>query len=355
MSLLAELAAAPYRFDFHQTLRRLENLYRESPRWGTAPLPSAEPIRLGQDPSLAFGASMLTGFRPAEGDRPGRLAVAFFGLFGPHGPLPLHLTDYARDRIRHSGDRTFAGFVDIFQHRMLVLFHRAWAASQPTASLDRPDSDRFQSYVAAVFGHDFSAPSEGGAGRWAKLQYAAHFANPSRHPSGLESLVSHHLGVPAAVEEFVGCWLELPESARFRLGISAEVSTLGMTTVLGRRVWRCDQKFRIVLGPLSRAEFDRLLPSGSALPKLKDLVRAYVCDELDWDIRLVLDENESDQARLSEDSHLSWNARLGAPRPGGSESLVVHPDSGRTERSVARNTRTSARGSTPAGGDGMSR
>jgi type VI secretion system protein ImpH len=335
MSLFAELAAAPHRFDFHQTLRRLENLFRESPRWGSAALPSAEPIRLGQDPSLAFGASMLAGFRPPENDRPGRLAVAFFGLFGPHGPLPLHLTEYARDRIRHSGDRTFAGFVDIFQHRMLVLFHRAWAAAQPTASLDRADADRFQAYVAALFGHDFAAPIEGGAGRWAKLQYAAHFANPSRHPSGLESVVSHYLGVPAAVEEFVGCWLVLPESARFSLGVSAKVSTLGVSTVLGRRVWRCDQKFRIVLGPLSRADFDRLLPSGSALPKLRDLVRAYVCDELDWDIRLMLDENESDQARLGEDSRLAWNARLGAPRPGKSESLVVHPDSGRTERSVA--------------------
>jgi len=38
---------------------------------------------------------------------------------------------------------------------------------------------------------------------------------------------------------------------------------------------------------------------------------------------------------LGEDSRLAWNARLGARRPGKSESLVVHPDSGRTERSVA--------------------
>jgi type VI secretion system protein ImpH len=335
MTFLAELAAAPQRFDFHQTLRRLENLFRESPRWGTAARPSAEPIRLGQDPSLAFGASMLSAFRPPEGDRPGRLSVAFFGLFGPHGPLPLHLTEYARDRIRHSGDRTFAGFVDIFQHRMLVLFHRAWAAAQPTASLDRPDSDRFQAYVAAVFGHDSAVRAEGSAGRWAKLQYAAHFANPTRHPSGLESLVSHYFGVPAIVEEFIGCWLDLPEVARFRLGTSAEVSTLGVTAVLGRRIWRCDQKFRIVLGPLSRAEFERFLPSGSALPKLRDLVRAYVCDELDWDIRLVLDENESDQARLGQDSRLAWNARLGTRPLGKSEHLVVHPESRRTERGVA--------------------
>ncbi|MEP7048914.1 MAG: type VI secretion system baseplate subunit TssG [Pseudomonadota bacterium] len=335
MSFLSDLAAAPQRFDFHQTLRRLENLFRDSPRWGTAARPSAEPIRLGQDPSLAFGASMLSGFRLPEGDRPGRLSVAFFGMFGPHGPLPLHLTEYARDRIRHAGDHTFAGFVDIFQHRMLVLFHRAWAAAQPTASLDRPETDRFQAYVAAIFGHDFAVHPEGAVGRWPKLQYAGHFANPSRHPSGLEAIVSDYFGVPAVVEEFIGCWLELPDSARFRLGVSADVSTLGRTAVLGRSVWRCDQKFRIVLGPLSRSEFERFLPSGVALAKLRDLVRAYVCDELDWDVRLVLGEQESDQARLRDDSRLAWNARLGKRPQGGSVYLVVHPESGHTERSLA--------------------
>ncbi|HKO47711.1 MAG TPA: type VI secretion system baseplate subunit TssG [Polyangiaceae bacterium] len=335
MTFLSKLAHAPQRFDFHQTLRRLENLFRDSPRWGTAAGPSGEPIRLGQDPSLAFGAAMLTAFRQPDADRPGRLSVAFFGLFGPHGPLPLHLTEYARDRIRHSGDGTFAGFVDIFQHRMLALFHRAWAASQPTASLDRPDSDRFRAYVAALFGHDFGVRPDDGAAQWAKLQHAAHFANPSRHPSGLESMVSHYFGVQAIVEEFIGTWLELPESARFRLGVSAEVSTLGLTAVLGRRVFRCDQKFRIVLGPLSRGEFERFLPSGSALATLKDLVREYVCDELDWDVRLVLGENESDQARLGDDSRLAWNARLGARPRGKSVYLVVHPETGRTERSIA--------------------
>jgi len=335
MTFLARLATAPHRFDFHQTMRRLESLFRDQPRWGTAPRPSAEPIRIGQDPALAFGAAMLTGFRPPEEDHPGRLTVAFFGLFGPHGPLPLHLTEYARDRIRHAGDRTFASFVDIFQHRMLVLFHRAWSVAQPTASLDRPESDRFQAYVAAVFGHDFATRVGGEFGRSVRLQYAAHFANPSRHPSGLEAIVCDYFGVRAKIEEFIGCWLELPEGSRFRLGESAEVSTLGRTAILGRRVWRADQKFRIVLGPLTRAQFERFLPSGAALPKLKELVRAYLCDELNWDVRLVLEENENDRARLGRDSRLAWNARLGRHRLGKSEHLIVHPETYATERGIA--------------------
>ncbi|HEY0465485.1 MAG TPA: type VI secretion system baseplate subunit TssG [Polyangiaceae bacterium] len=234
MNFLDKLGRHPQRFDFHQTLRRLQSLFNDSPRWGTAARPSDEPIRFGQDPSLAFGVSMLTAFVPPVEGNPGRLSVAFFGLFGPHGPLPSHLTEYARDRIRHSGDRTFAAFADLFNHRMLVLFQRAWATAQPTASHDRPSTDRFHAYVAALFGHDSSAGPgpDPTTGTWPKLQYAAHFANSSRHPSGLESLIADYFCVPATIEEFIGQWLELPESSRTALGVSAQVSTLGRTAVL---------------------------------------------------------------------------------------------------------------------------
>jgi len=334
MRFLEKLARKPQRFDFHQVLRRLQNVYAQSPRWGTAARPSDEPVRFGQDPSLAFGPSMLTAFVPPNEDQPGRLSVAFFGLFGPHGPLPLHLTEYARDRIRHSGDRTFAAFADLFNHRMLLLFQRAWAASQPTASHDHPESDRFRTYVAALFGHD-SSLNDGRSGTWPKLQYAAHFANASRHPAGLESIISDYFGVSTRIEEFVGQWLELPHNSLFALGISARVSTLGRTAVLGKRVYRCDQKFRLVLGPLSREAFERLLPGGTTLQELHELVRAYICDELDYDVRLELAEKESDQAQLERGSRLGWNARLGLRAAGSAEHVIVNPATGRTERTLA--------------------
>ena len=335
MTFLSALTRSPTLFDFHQTLRRLEHAFRESPRWGTAARPSEEPVRLGQDPSLAFGSAMLTAFTAPTEELPGKLSVAFMGLFGPHGPLPLHLTEYARDRIRHAGDRTFAAFADIFNHRMLVLFHRAWAAAQPTASHDRPETDRFRFYVAALFGHDFGPKTNGGAAAWSKLQYAAHFANSSRHAAGLEALLAHFFDVHVVIEQFIGQWLDIPENSLFALGTSARVAGLGRTAVLGRRVWRADQAFRIALGPLTRAQFERFLPGGSALPELEELVRAYGCEELDWDVRLILADGENDQAALASSSRLAWNARLGQRPPSNTEHLLVHPKTGRTERSNA--------------------
>ena len=45
-----------------------------------------------------------------------------FGLLGPNGPLPLHLTEYVRERLRHHADPTFARFLDLFHHRFALFF-----------------------------------------------------------------------------------------------------------------------------------------------------------------------------------------------------------------------------------------
>src|SRR4029450_2713744 len=118
LAFFAALAEAPYRHDFYQTLRRLECLYETKPRWGQALRPIDEPVRLGQDPDLSFAPAPLASFSAKDGDVP-RLQVRLFGLFGPNGPLPLHVTEYARERLRHHADATLCRFLDIFHHRFI--------------------------------------------------------------------------------------------------------------------------------------------------------------------------------------------------------------------------------------------
>jgi len=329
---LLELEERPFDADFHLALRRLECLYSERPRLGEGMRPSDEPVRIGQDPSTAFAPSALTAFQRPKDGMAARLAVAFMGMFGPRGALPIHLTEYARDRVRNAGDATFARFVDIFHHRMLVLFHRAWAAAQPTACQDRPESNRFTLYVGAFFGLGLSSVVEQDriADR-VKLSYAARLAAPARNAEGLEAIVSDYFDVRAEVEPYVGEWIALPHGGRWRLGYSREASTLGNSTILGARVWQCEHKFRLVLGPLTRARFQSMLPGSESLATLAALVRAYVGDELDWEARLVLAEGESLQLRLGGGTRLGWNTHLGR-RGAKNEDLIVHPGSGRTQR-----------------------
>ena len=153
LALQQALQQTPYEYDFYWAVRLLECVHPEHPRLGESLRPSDDPIRFTQQPSLSFAPSTLAAFNPGKGNSPSQMEVLFFGLFGPNGPLPLHLTDYARDRLRNSEDPTFSRFADLFHHRALSLFYRAWANTRPAVSYDRPEQDRFATYVAATCGY----------------------------------------------------------------------------------------------------------------------------------------------------------------------------------------------------------
>lgn len=293
LTALDALAQSPLEFDFFHALRELERLHLASPRWGEAARPRDEPVRLGQDPSMVFAATTLASY---DGDRPAlppRLGVHFFGMFGPNGALPFHLTEYAKQRLYHHGDATFARFVDIFHHRFLSLVYRVWASSRPAVQHDRPERDRFSHYMGTLSGRACDAMRDRDAlPDRAKAFHAGRLASQTRNAEGLCAMVEDFFQVPAKVEEFIGEWLPIPEPYVWKVGAVAlrgapPLGRLGLTTMLGSRMWSVQHKFRLSLGPLSRHRFGRLAPGGESVPRLVALVRNYVGDELAWDVRLV--------------------------------------------------------------------
>ena len=167
---------------------------------------------------MDHATASIARFDPGANGHPGRLQVHFFGLFGPDGPLPLHLTEYARDRRRNHGDPAFQRFVDLFHHRALSLFYRAWADVRPTVSFDRPEQDRFGYYVGALIG--LSTPGlrdRDAMPDLTKLHFAGLLAGQTRHAEGLAQILSAFFSMPVHVEGFCGAWLPLPECDRSRL------------------------------------------------------------------------------------------------------------------------------------------
>jgi len=328
VAFFTELAEAPCRFDFYQTLRRLECLFGDRPRWGEALRPVEERVRFGQDPELSFAPAPLASFDPGEGGRPARLQVRLFGLLGPNGPLPLHITEYTRERLRNAGDPTLSRFLDLFHHRFVALFYRAWAQAQPHVNRDRPDTDRFSAYAGAFIGMSSSAfRHRDSLPDVAKLFHVGALVRQPRNAEGLANIVQHFFRVPARIQEYVGHWMPLGPRERTYLG--RDGATLGRGAVLGRTVWDHQHKFRIHLGPLTLRQYERFLPatpklrpsdSGPGAPRhvsrapldqLVDWVRLYGCIELDWDVRLRLAGPEVPRLRLGAAGRLGWTAWLG--------------------------------------------
>jgi type VI secretion system protein ImpH len=315
VALETALAATPEAFELFEALRRYECTHPERPRLGESVRPVDDAVRLGATPSLAFAPRGIDRFEPAASGRPARLDNLVFGLFGPNGPLPLHLTEYVMQRARNAKDITLLAFANIFHHRMLSLFYRAWANAQPTVQFDRPEHDRFRLYVGALVG--LATP---GLDNRDELpdQYKRYFAGrlltQARNAEGLNHLLEHFFAVPVRVVEFVADWMRLPVAAYLRMGVSAQTASMGRTTVIGRYVWGAQQRFRLRVGPLRQYEFKRFLPGGEALRQLVAAVKTYVGEEKIWDVQLVLKRDEIPATRLGHAGRMGLSTWMGEPR-----------------------------------------
>ena len=321
VSLLQSVEAEPWRHDLYRVLRDLECAHPEMPRIGVAKRPQDEAIRFGQEPSLAFAPSTIAALRPGKQGAPPRLVQQFFGLFGPNGPLPLHLTEFARNRVRHARDGSFVRFCDLIHHRMVSHFYRAWAQAQPTNSYDRPADDRFSVYVGSLVGMGLAETrGRDAASDHQRLFFAGHLGRSAKNAEGLSSMLRHLFKLPVEVEPFAGAWIELPDNDLTRLGHDTAGCVLGHGAVLGGRVWDRQHRIRLRLGPMNADSFEDFLPGQAALARLKALMRQYLGFGLDWDVQLVLEARSVPRAQLGKTTRLGWTSWLGQSAANGART-----------------------------------
>lgn len=337
VDLEAGLQKEPHRFGFFQAMRLLECAYASKARFGQAKRPSLEPpIRLGQDVALTFETTTLTSFnRRKQGLMP-LLKQCFMGLFGTNGPMPTHLTEYIHERIYHNRDFTLTGFADMFHHRMVCLFYRAWANNEPTVSYDRPDNDRFSTYIGSLAGFGIDTLRERDAmPDLAKFYYIGFLASQPKSAEGLRALLADYFRFQVRVESFVGEWLTMQPNDLTRLGETPRTGELGISAILGSKVWACQHKFRIHFGPLNLDEYLSLLPNGHRLEQLVAIIRNYIGDELSWDVNLVLKKAQVPSAQLGEQTRLGWTSWMGERQSGkDADDLMLNPFWGKVWVSV---------------------
>jgi type VI secretion system protein ImpH len=325
-ALIRSLHETPYGFSFFQAVRRLENVRPDLPRVGHSRRPSEDPLRFCQEPSLAFPPATIKEVRRGTLGGAPEMFVTFMGLLGPNGPLPLHLTEYARERVL-AHDHTLARFFDVFNHRMVSLFYRAWAACNQAVNYERGDDDRYAVYVGSLFG--IGMPSLRERDRvpdGAKFFYSGRLVCQTRHRDGLRALLEDYYRIPTRIAEFIGQWLPLPEAYRCRLGESPDTCSLGSTAIVGAHVWDCQQKYRIVFGPMPLVDYERMLPGETSHVRLVDWIRNYTGDELAADVQLILDAEEVPEIRLGSQGRLGWTTWLKSqPFERDADDLVLRP------------------------------
>jgi type VI secretion system protein ImpH len=293
LALEKQLAARPTAFGFFQAVHLLERLRPEREGVGRYVDPSEEVVRFGVHRSIAFPASEIQTLT-LSADGPAQMRVNFMGLIGPSGVLPYHYTLLGTDRTR-GRESAYADFLDLFHHRILSLFYRAWRKNRVSATVGTGE-DRLREHVLDLVGMGLpelraNLPFEENALAF----YAGLLAPQQRSAVGLEQILEDYFDVPVEVRQFEGGWYALPEPDLCELnddeGYGAS-SRLGGGAVVGDEIWDPQSRVRIRIGPLPLEGYQRFLPTGDAYERLRELTRFYGNDEFEFELQPVLAAQE---------------------------------------------------------------
>ncbi|HEY7336462.1 MAG TPA: type VI secretion system baseplate subunit TssG [Bryobacteraceae bacterium] len=303
------LIGDPWSFEFFQAVRILERLQPEKEPVGKFSLPEAEAVRFRAHPSTVFPASEIQSLT-VSADRPVAVEVNFMGLFGPQGVLPLYYTELIAERARVH-DTALLDFLDIFNHRMISLFYRAWEKYRVPISHEQGE-DRVSLRLLDFIGLGTSGlrnrqalPDD------SLVYYSGLLSQQPRCASNLEGLLADYFDVPVEVEQFVGAWRRLDESAQFcmadEIGFSEQ---LGVGAVVGDEIWDTQGRVRLKIGPMPIRRYLDFLPSGSANAPLRSIVEFYAGCEIDFEAQLILDRKDAPKCELGSQSEaaplLGW-------------------------------------------------
>lgn len=287
-----ELRREPYSFDFFQALRLLERLRPDKNAVGLFSKPESEVARFSAHPSLAFPASQIQEAEwPDHG--PVRMMINFMGLIGPEGVLPHPYTSLIIERQRE-GDKSLRDFLDIFNHRIISLFYRAWRRYRFDVACEQGERHLFSRHLMSLLGlgtggmTDRQCVSDDSL-----IYYAGLLSQHPRSAQALQQILADYFDVPVAIEQFSGGWYRLDPETQCRLSEGNDDSgELGFGAVVGDEMWSQQSRVRIVLGPLSLERYADFLPDGKSYEPLRNWVQFFSNNEWDFELNLILEREQ---------------------------------------------------------------
>ncbi len=323
---LAALWEEPYRHEFIQAVRILHALANGRAAVGHDSLPGQEIVRFSVHRDLGFPASQIHDLSPhpphrASADMPPLMSVAFIGLVGPSGVLPTYYSELVVEESGADGDQgPLAAFLDMFHHRLISLFYRAWERNHPQLSPNHEVRASFQAYLLALCGECRVSPSGPHQEESLRLiRHAGLWSQKRRTAEGLRILVFDRLNqeqtmakesdAPIQIEviSFVPRWTAVDDDRRLTLREHGAANVIGDGAVLGGRARDWQGQFRLRIGPLLARQFDLLQPLTSSREKVPvptlfhgivELTRRYVGPEFSFELNLVIRAEEIPQTRL---------------------------------------------------------
>lgn len=307
-------------FNFFQLVLLLLRTRADAVPPGSPGSPRHEVLRFRPALHMAFASSDVESVerydaREEEIRERFRITVQFMGLYGPASPMPNHFTE---DLLWAGTDgEVERAFLDLFHHRLLSFVYAAWAKYRHHRTYAKGGADGITRRYLSLIGLGTSGSVEAlGLPQLRLLRCSGLLGAGSNSAKGLEGLLRDHFAdCPMRVEPFLSRRVRLPEDQTSLLG--QRNCALGRTQLLGESVVDRAGAFRVEVGPVDIETYRGFLPGAPGLERLTRLVRFYVREPLDFEVRLRLDPAGIPSLRLGGESPmplglLSWICPSGA-------------------------------------------
>jgi len=333
--LTQKIESSPWRFDFFQLVKLLENETNALNEVGDFTPVNREAIKFKTNPQLNFEPAPVKSIqrvtKPSKQNKNNEstskekilseLEVNFWGLNGSAGTLPFHYSELIIQRIRNN-DYALRDFIDIFNHRSLSLFYKAWQKHRPW--LQHPSKDEVvpkykvnhhQAILKGLIGlsGEHNASFNKPEGAW--LNYAGFGSTRICSTSILKQAINHHFGLSVRINEFKGQWEHMPPDVRTRLAdrkSNGMNNILGVSSLLGARCWNAQNRFEVEIIEIEYEQFMAFSPGSEKLNALYELIKFKVGTELDFDLTLKVQKNKLHAAsfKAGKQPQLGWNSQL---------------------------------------------
>lgn len=297
--LSERIASEAKTFGFFSAVQLLHRLAPKALPVGESGPPGEEAIRFGHDPTLGFATSDITSIEvlPKQPGRPRfKVTTTFLGLFGATGPLSSYMSE---EVLRSDEDGTgLRQFYDIFHHRLLSLFFRAWKKYRFAAGFRSDAGDRFTPRALAFAGLDLAGALPRHGLPPGELLALAPLVALRTRPSRSLQIVLERLfpGTSVRIESFVPRRVTIDAGQRVRLGV--QNCTLGQDLTIGRSVVDRAGAFRVVIGPVSYEAFESFVPGGRYHVKLRNIIDQFSGGILEPQLDLQLAEDATPRFQL---------------------------------------------------------
>lgn len=255
---------------------------------------------------------------------PTRVQINFMGVAGASGLLPLHYTRLIGARLKQK-DSALADFIDIFNHRLIALFYRAWLKYRLPYQYEQArllaQTDPITQFLQGLVGDRAPLPMA------SQLYFAGHFQRRCRSAGNLSAMLSALLSTAVRVEQFQGHWVYIDEADRSVLGSRAARQNrhrLGDGILLGKRYWDVAAGITIHIGPFLMQEYKVWLPGSDNYALLVRLIDRYVPLHIQINLQFEVIYEPSQEKRLGEGVSLKRTAWLRRAHVVADQVAVAH-------------------------------